>query len=58
MGAINQKLSVIKEASIFVFTVPTVQGFGNTSGFEVIVQTAPADHCKNSVPLPMVLLAT
>ncbi|MDP4211739.1 MAG: efflux RND transporter permease subunit [Bacteroidota bacterium] len=38
MGAINQKLSVIKEASIFVFTVPTVQGFGNTSGFEVIVQ--------------------
>jgi HAE1 family hydrophobic/amphiphilic exporter-1 len=38
MGAINQKLSVIKEASIFVFTVPTVQGFGNTSGFEFIVQ--------------------
>jgi HAE1 family hydrophobic/amphiphilic exporter-1 len=38
MAAINQKLSVIKEASIFVFTVPTVQGFGNTSGFEFIVQ--------------------
>ncbi len=38
MAAINQKLSVIKEASIFVFTVPTVQGFGNTSGFEVIIQ--------------------
>ena len=38
MAAINQKLSVIKEASIFVFTVPTVQGFGNTSGFEFIVE--------------------
>ncbi len=38
MEAINQKLSVIKEAGIFVFTVPTVQGFGNTSGFEFIVQ--------------------
>lgn len=38
MAAISQKLSVIKEASIFVFTVPTVQGFGNTSGFEVIIQ--------------------
>jgi len=38
MAAINQKLSVIKEASIFVFTIPTVQGFGNTSGFEFIVE--------------------
>jgi HAE1 family hydrophobic/amphiphilic exporter-1 len=38
MAVINQKLSVIKEASIFVFTIPTVQGFGNTSGFEFIVQ--------------------
>jgi HAE1 family hydrophobic/amphiphilic exporter-1 len=38
MAAINQKLSVIKDASIFVFTVPTVQGFGNTSGFEFIVE--------------------
>lgn len=35
---VNQKLSVIKEASIFLFVFPTVQGFGNTSGFEFIVQ--------------------
>lgn len=38
MGVINQKLSVIKEASIFLFQFPTVQGFGNTSGFEFILQ--------------------
>jgi hydrophobic/amphiphilic exporter-1 (mainly G- bacteria), HAE1 family len=38
IGVINQRLSVIKEASIFLFTFPTVQGFGNTSGFEFILQ--------------------
>jgi HAE1 family hydrophobic/amphiphilic exporter-1 len=38
MGIINQKLSVIKEASVFLFQFPTVQGFGNTSGFEFILQ--------------------
>lgn len=38
MGLINQKLSVIKEANIFLFQFPTVQGFGNTSGFEFIIQ--------------------
>ena len=38
MGIINQKLSVIKEAQIFLFQFPTVQGFGNTSGFEFILQ--------------------
>lgn len=38
MGLINQKLSVIKEAQIFLFQFPTVQGFGNTSGFEFILQ--------------------
>ncbi|HEY4653267.1 MAG TPA: efflux RND transporter permease subunit [Cyclobacteriaceae bacterium] len=38
IGLINQKLSVIKEASIFLFQFPTVQGFGNTSGFEFIIQ--------------------
>ncbi|MEJ0105866.1 MAG: efflux RND transporter permease subunit [Bacteroidota bacterium] len=37
-GIINQKLSVIKEANIFLFQFPTVQGFGNTSGFEFILQ--------------------
>lgn len=38
MGIINEKLSVIKEASVFLFQFPTVQGFGNTSGFEFILQ--------------------
>src|SRR5690606_30253630 len=38
MGLINQKLSTIKEASVFLFQFPTVQGFGNTSGFEFIIQ--------------------
>jgi HAE1 family hydrophobic/amphiphilic exporter-1 len=38
MGVINQKLSVIKEANVFLFQFPTVQGFGNTSGFEFILQ--------------------
>jgi hydrophobic/amphiphilic exporter-1 (mainly G- bacteria), HAE1 family len=38
MAMVNQQLSVIKEASIFLFQFPTVQGFGNTSGFEFILQ--------------------
>jgi HAE1 family hydrophobic/amphiphilic exporter-1 len=38
MGVINQKLSVIKEAQIFLLQFPTVQGFGNTSGVEFILQ--------------------
>ncbi len=38
VGGINAKMAQIREASIFVFTVPTVPGFGNTSGFEFIVQ--------------------
>jgi HAE1 family hydrophobic/amphiphilic exporter-1 len=38
IGVLNQKLSVIKEASVFTFVFPTVQGFGNTSGFEFILQ--------------------
>lgn len=38
MGVINQRLSVIKDASVFLFQFPTVQGFGNTSGFEFILQ--------------------
>lgn len=38
MGVINQRLSTIKEASFFLFQFPTVQGFGNTSGFEFILQ--------------------
>jgi hydrophobic/amphiphilic exporter-1 (mainly G- bacteria), HAE1 family len=38
IGVVNQKLSVIKEANIFLFVFPTVQGFGNTSGFEFMLQ--------------------
>jgi HAE1 family hydrophobic/amphiphilic exporter-1 len=38
MGLLNQQISVIKDASIFLFVFPTVQGFGNTSGFEFIIQ--------------------
>ena len=38
VATINQKMYTIKEASFFVFQPPTVQGFGNTSGFEVIIQ--------------------
>jgi HAE1 family hydrophobic/amphiphilic exporter-1 len=38
IGVLNQKFSVIKEASIFLFVYPTIQGFGNTSGFEFILQ--------------------
>lgn len=38
IGLINEKLSTIKEASVFLFQFPTVQGFGNTTGFEFIIQ--------------------
>ena len=38
IGVLNQRLSVITGASVFLFTFPTVQGFGNTSGFEFILQ--------------------
>jgi hydrophobic/amphiphilic exporter-1 (mainly G- bacteria), HAE1 family len=38
IGEIYQKFSVIKGANFFIAAPPTVQGFGNTSGFEVIIQ--------------------
>lgn len=38
IGIVNERLSVIKEASVFLFVFPTVQGFGNTSGFEFMLQ--------------------
>ena len=38
IGILNQKLSAVKEASVFLFVFPTIQGFGNTSGFEFILQ--------------------
>ncbi len=38
VAEIKGKMAGINEASIFIFQPPTVQGFGNTSGFEVILQ--------------------
>jgi len=38
IGLMNQKLSTILEGSIFVFTMPTVPGFGNVSGLELVLQ--------------------
>lgn len=38
LGEVNQKLSVISAADMFTFTLPTVQGFGNTNGFELLLQ--------------------
>lgn len=38
MAEMNQRLSVIKDANIFLFQFPTVQGFGNTAGFEFMLQ--------------------
>jgi hydrophobic/amphiphilic exporter-1 (mainly G- bacteria), HAE1 family len=51
MAVVNQKLSAIKEANIFLFQFPTVQGFGNTSGFEFILQDrtgGPLDKLGNT----------
>jgi HAE1 family hydrophobic/amphiphilic exporter-1 len=51
MEVVNQKLSAIKEANIFLFQFPTVQGFGNTSGFEFILQDrtgGPLDKLGNT----------
>ncbi len=38
VNEINGKLSAIKETGVFILKPGTVQGFGNSSGFEVIVQ--------------------
>lgn len=38
MGLMNQKLAGIKEATFFVFTLPTVPGFGNVDGLEMVLQ--------------------
>jgi hydrophobic/amphiphilic exporter-1 (mainly G- bacteria), HAE1 family len=38
MGMMQGKLAGIKEASIFMFNMPTVPGFSNVDGFEVILQ--------------------
>ncbi|ATL49413.1 hydrophobe/amphiphile efflux-1 family RND transporter [Chitinophaga caeni] len=38
MGAMQAQLASIKEANIFLFNMPTVPGFSNMDGFEVILQ--------------------
>lgn len=35
---LSQKVSQVKDANAFFFTFPTVQGFGNVSGFEFMLQ--------------------
>ena len=37
-GMLTQKVSEVKGASTFFFNFPTVQGFGNVSGFELMLQ--------------------
>jgi HAE1 family hydrophobic/amphiphilic exporter-1 len=38
LAEVNGKLTAISAADLFTFTLPTVQGFGNTNGFEFILQ--------------------
>jgi HAE1 family hydrophobic/amphiphilic exporter-1 len=38
MGLVNQKLAAIKGASFFVFTFPTVPGFSNVDGLDIVLQ--------------------
>ncbi|WP_118975143.1 efflux RND transporter permease subunit [Taibaiella koreensis] len=37
-NTLAQKVSSVKDANTFFFTFPTVQGFGNVSGFEFMLQ--------------------
>src|SRR4030095_6912053 len=37
-GMLTQKVSEVKGANTFFFNFPTVQGFGNVSGFEFMLQ--------------------
>lgn len=38
MAEVNQKLSVIKGVNFFVFTFPTVPGFSNVDGLDMVLQ--------------------
>lgn len=44
-GELTQKLSSIKEASFFILSLPTVPGFGNVGGLEIVLQ----DHNAGSL---------
>ncbi len=37
-GDLSQKVAAVKDANTFFFTFPTIQGFGNVSGFEFMLQ--------------------
>lgn len=37
-NSLAQKVSEVKDANTFFFTFPTIQGFGNVSGFEFMLQ--------------------
>ena len=48
---LTQKVSEVKGASTFFFNFPTVQGFGNVSGFEFMLQdrsNGPLDNLGNT----------
>lgn len=47
LGQVNQKLAVISAADLFTFTLPTVQGFGNTNGFELLLQDRAAGKLQD-----------
>jgi HAE1 family hydrophobic/amphiphilic exporter-1 len=50
-GGISQKVASVKGASAFFFNFPTVQGFGNVSGFEFMLQdraNGPLDKLGNT----------
>ncbi|MXN89954.1 efflux RND transporter permease subunit [Flavobacterium sp. Sd200] len=38
MGQVNQKLAAVKGGSFFVFTFPTVPGFSNVDGLDLVLQ--------------------
>jgi hydrophobic/amphiphilic exporter-1 (mainly G- bacteria), HAE1 family len=50
-GVLTQKVSEVKGANTFFFNFPTVQGFGNISGFEFMLQdrtNGPLDNLGNT----------
>jgi HAE1 family hydrophobic/amphiphilic exporter-1 len=50
-GMLTQKVGEVKGASTFFFNFPTVQGFGNVSGFEFMLQdrsNGPLDKLGNT----------
>jgi len=47
MGMVQQQLAGVNEANIFTFMMPTVPGFSNLSGFELILQDRTAGSLDN-----------